>query len=694
MASDKPLDQSVVTGNDRLISTIERCFSELTKKQEDQSNRFHETLQTLKPKLPTTDTKTAFWNAYKTLADEHDKELQQKYSTDLDTALIFAGLFSAVDSAFIIQIQPAIQPRGTPLVVLVAQNLLYVSLFSTLLAALLAVLGKQWLMHYTAAGERGTIEARGLERQRKLDGLRKWKFDSVMQILDYSSSPLRSRSIWEIHLSLAIVVLFFTSIGSITYAALLMSAAAFPDSPFQTPLAPLVARLIPRTLWVKSERFLAQVMVWPRIIIRRAFFEARRLRSQTDNPFPFFKHSAPLEMISEGPSLDAVFKGPFPAPSPEVPAVAWVLEMSTDPRTVAVAAEMVIKLQWPPRMNVRPQLPKLKDGILSSFHYRCVDAGEERDWDDSTTNGVAGLLAALLYHGVPAETRHIDIILRALVSPGRVSKHAAVLLVQDSQWAWFQNEQLHPTFRGTSLWSCLMRIAIEDRTPGAYYHFAHCCVRMGSKLVHMTPWQPHIRSEMCSWILNLFQTAWKRPSLYEAYSSVIAKLGQCQIEYEFDDPPERAMGLTSQVLRHTWGDFELTTPEHMRTFLVPWLRCTGLVVFHRFGLERGPPRTSFQTTFIIPLQDALLRAAALVRDWLAKGDSEQGEIPGEWAEVLDTTATLLEQLAKWTTKGAEPDGARADGDLMWSWGMIQYAIDTLETALKTMSIPLQMQRSD
>ncbi|KAJ7661334.1 hypothetical protein DFH06DRAFT_373025 [Mycena polygramma] len=373
MASEKPPNESNIPANDRLVNTIERCFSELIQKQQDQSDRFHEALQALKPKPPTTDTKTAFWNAYKTLADEHDKELQQKYSTDLDTALIFAGLFSAVDSAFIIQIQPAIQPRGTPLVILVAQNLLYVSLFSTLLAALLAVLGKQWLMHYTAAGERGTIEARGLERQRKLDGLRKWKFDSVMQIFPlllqiglFLFSAALSIYLWSIHLSLAIIVLFFTSIGSIAYTALLMSAVAFPDSPFQTPLAPLVARLIPRTLSMKSKIFLAQVTVQPRIILQRACAEARRIR-QAHNLLPFFKNSAPLETM-EGPSLDVVFEEPFPTPSPEVPAVSWVLEMSTDPRTVAVAAEMVINLQWPAGMDVRPQISKLHDGILSSFY--------------------------------------------------------------------------------------------------------------------------------------------------------------------------------------------------------------------------------------------------------------------------------------------------------------------------------------
>ncbi|KAJ7820860.1 hypothetical protein B0H13DRAFT_1558063, partial [Mycena leptocephala] len=120
------------------------------------------------------DTRTAFWTAYKTLADEFDKEIQRKYGNDLDTSLIFAGLFSAVSAVFIIQIQPEFQPdpnantetllillvqniTGAAVpgilipesprpatIIVVAQSLLYFSLFSTLLAALLAVLGKQW----------------------------------------------------------------------------------------------------------------------------------------------------------------------------------------------------------------------------------------------------------------------------------------------------------------------------------------------------------------------------------------------------------------------------------------------------------------------------------------------------------------------------------------------------------------------
>jgi hypothetical protein len=45
-------------------------------------------VEALKPH-PVTDKKMAFWTSYMKLADEHDKEFKEKYSTDLDTTLIF-----------------------------------------------------------------------------------------------------------------------------------------------------------------------------------------------------------------------------------------------------------------------------------------------------------------------------------------------------------------------------------------------------------------------------------------------------------------------------------------------------------------------------------------------------------------------------------------------------------------------------
>ncbi|KAF8196200.1 hypothetical protein K438DRAFT_1586130, partial [Mycena galopus ATCC 62051] len=100
-------------------------------------------VEALKPPVPVTDKRTTFWMSYMKLADEHDKEFKEKYSTDLDMTLIFSGLFSAVVSAFIVQLQPQLTSPTTKTIVAV-QGLLYISLFTTLLAAFLAVLGKQW----------------------------------------------------------------------------------------------------------------------------------------------------------------------------------------------------------------------------------------------------------------------------------------------------------------------------------------------------------------------------------------------------------------------------------------------------------------------------------------------------------------------------------------------------------------------
>ncbi|KAJ7186540.1 hypothetical protein C8R46DRAFT_1273195 [Mycena filopes] len=169
--SSRP-ESPVVSESDRLIPALQLCFSELMKKQEEQGDRLCKAVaEALRPPDLATDKRTAFWNSYMKLADEYDKEFHQRYSTDLDTSLIFSGLFSAVASVFIIQIQTQLA-SAPPTIIVVVQSMLYASLFTTLLAALLAVLGKQWIMYYLSAGSRGTIEERGLHRQHKLDGWR------------------------------------------------------------------------------------------------------------------------------------------------------------------------------------------------------------------------------------------------------------------------------------------------------------------------------------------------------------------------------------------------------------------------------------------------------------------------------------------------------------------------------------------
>ncbi|KAJ7712085.1 hypothetical protein B0H16DRAFT_1626274 [Mycena metata] len=356
-------------------------------------------VEELKQHPPVTDNKTTFWTAYKTLADEYDKETQRKYGNDLDTALIFAGLFSAVSSAFIIQIQPELQPTseltGTtlalltllaqnisvptsttssssapPTIIVVAQGFLYFSLFSTLLAALLAVLGKQWILHYDSVGERGTIAERGLERQHKFDGMQRWKFDLAMQmfplLLQFALllfAIALSTYLWTINHAIAGLVLGLTALGCILYTAMVVSAMKSADSPFQTPLTRLLNIVVAKFIlpnWHRVEKLLANlqhflVQIWT-VFITSGSSPAPGVSLQSSTP---------------------IFNN-IPPPSPECSAVVWVLETSTNPLVVQSVAALVPDLQWwPLSLNIGPSKQRLVDALESCRSGDIIPANME-----------------------------------------------------------------------------------------------------------------------------------------------------------------------------------------------------------------------------------------------------------------------------------------------------------------------------
>ncbi|KIJ34576.1 hypothetical protein M422DRAFT_263357 [Sphaerobolus stellatus SS14] len=54
-----------------------------------------------------------FWTMYERTAKEYDEDFLEKYNTDLDSLLIFTGLFSAISSAFIMQMQSDLRANPT-----------------------------------------------------------------------------------------------------------------------------------------------------------------------------------------------------------------------------------------------------------------------------------------------------------------------------------------------------------------------------------------------------------------------------------------------------------------------------------------------------------------------------------------------------------------------------------------------------
>jgi hypothetical protein len=126
-----------------------------------------------------------------------------------------AGLFSAVSAAFVIDVHSKLQPDPneqsaallrailltlnqsaipgeTPVVppvqedppseIVTVTGLMYASLLISLLAAFIAMLGKQWLNRYLRNAGGSMIERCG-DRQRKCDGLKKWPFHLFVESL-------------------------------------------------------------------------------------------------------------------------------------------------------------------------------------------------------------------------------------------------------------------------------------------------------------------------------------------------------------------------------------------------------------------------------------------------------------------------------------------------------------------------------
>jgi hypothetical protein len=216
-------------------------------------------------------------------------------------------LFSAVSSAFVIDVQSGLQPdssgrseaylrailltlnrsivpdedpaappvwNGPPAEIVTTSNLLYASLLMSLLAAFVAMLGKQWLNRYLRHTGGSMIERCG-DRQRKFDGLEKWPFRLCMESLPIMLQVALlllacglSRYIWSVNTSVGRVVVSFTIIGVLFYLVIVIAGTLSHECPFQTPASMGLRGLknSETTQKMLASLFLRKVLSFTRII--------------------------------------------------------------------------------------------------------------------------------------------------------------------------------------------------------------------------------------------------------------------------------------------------------------------------------------------------------------------------------------------------------------------------------------------
>jgi hypothetical protein len=133
--------------------------------------------------------------------------------------------------------------NGPPAEIVTTSNLLYASLLMSLLAAFVAMLGKQWLNRYLRHTGGSMIERCG-DRQRKFDGLEKWPFRMCMESLPIMLQIALllltcglSRYVWSVNVSVGRVVISFTVLGVLFYIAVVVAGTSSYECPFQTPVS-------------------------------------------------------------------------------------------------------------------------------------------------------------------------------------------------------------------------------------------------------------------------------------------------------------------------------------------------------------------------------------------------------------------------------------------------------------------------
>jgi hypothetical protein len=280
-------------------------------------------------------------------------------------------------------------------IVVTVQAILYASLASSLLAAFLAVLGKQWLNRYVRGNDTG-IE-RNYDRQVKLDGMKMWYFSIVMEALPLMLQAALllfacalSRYIWTINPVVAIVNITFTALGVLFYILIVVLATFSYDCPYQTPFSVAFryilgfdatrTKYIPRIIELARTAFAILTAESTRLYRRICAMCQKLTRNEEglpmnclapSSPHPCTNGSLPEDTIDPlSPIHDQ--KTEMKSHALDAACITWILEQSTDIDVTHSALQCIPDVEWHPHIKMAtPQIEVLQDAVLKCLDREC-----------------------------------------------------------------------------------------------------------------------------------------------------------------------------------------------------------------------------------------------------------------------------------------------------------------------------------
>ncbi|CAE6511364.1 unnamed protein product [Rhizoctonia solani] len=222
------------------------------------------------------------WKTYVKEADQVDEEMVDGWNKSMDVILIFAALFSAISTAFVIESYKNLKPdpadASSQTLLIISQTLMliangsqpssasmtsvsettafqasakdicvnvlwFLSLSLSVAVSLISMLAKEWCLEFMS-GRTGPPGPQACRRQQRWDGLVKWKMKEVILMLPsliHISLLLFAIGLcvflWDVHYGVAIPVVIVTTIAAGAYFACTIVPLLYQFCPYGTVLS-------------------------------------------------------------------------------------------------------------------------------------------------------------------------------------------------------------------------------------------------------------------------------------------------------------------------------------------------------------------------------------------------------------------------------------------------------------------------
>ncbi|KIM21550.1 hypothetical protein M408DRAFT_80416, partial [Serendipita vermifera MAFF 305830] len=215
------------------------------------------------------------WDIYNQKAALADSDIISDFNSSMDVLLVFAGLFSAVNTAFIIETYKLLKPDqseitnqllyavlgnqsttpssdfSTPDYAVRINTLLFASLITSLLTALAAMMVKQWAGYYDRGLSKiSSKQIKARTRQYRHEGIQKWHLSEVVALVPMAlhlSLLLFFIGIidflFAVHRTVAIIVTALVLCGLMLYATANVLPLIFSGAPFRSPITQVLEKL-------------------------------------------------------------------------------------------------------------------------------------------------------------------------------------------------------------------------------------------------------------------------------------------------------------------------------------------------------------------------------------------------------------------------------------------------------------------